>query len=234
MKKMKLPAMMTALAVLGFVLRWLVYRMAVDGKNLIVSGHPSVTALWVLTAAALSLAAVCGWKRKGAKEFEETFAASAPAFLGHGMLGVGMLMAVLLNPLPMPGLPGLFWKVLGAVSPPCLLMAGFQRMQGKKPFFALYAVPCLFFAVHVVAHYQIWCSNPQFTDYAFALLATVMLALHTYQLTAYCVDMGEKRLLVFTGLAVVYLCGAELAGSMYPYLYLGSALFCLTALPSRE
>ena len=35
-------------------------------------------------------------------------------------------------------------------------------------------------------------------------------------------------MLVLTGLAAVYLCGAELAQCLYPYLYIGGALFCLT------
>ena len=58
MKKMKISAIMVPLAAVGFFLRRLVYMTAVDAKNLIISGHPAVTALWVLTAAALVLAAV--------------------------------------------------------------------------------------------------------------------------------------------------------------------------------
>ena len=224
MKKMKLPVLMGVLAALGFVLRRLVYAGAVDGKNLIVAGHPALITLWVLTAAVLALAAFGGWKQKGELSFE----ARPAAFPGHGLLGVGIALAVFLNPQPVPGLLGLLWKGFGMASPLCLLAAGFERLRGKVPFFALYAVPCLFFVIHVVAHYQLWCSNPQFTDYAFALLAAVMLALHSYQLTALSIGEGSRGLLVFTGLAAVYLCGAEMAASLYPYLYLGGALFCLT------
>lgn len=225
MKKVRFPALMVLLAVLGFGLRWLVYATAVDGKNLIVGGHPAVIALWVLTAAALALAAY------GARKEPETapsYAGHAPAFLGHGLLGVAIGMTVLLNPLPMPGPLALIWKVLGLAAPVCLLAAGFERMRGKVPFFALYAAPSLFFTVHVVAHYQRWCANPQFTDYAFALLASVALALNCYQHAAFGADMGRRKMLTLTALAAVYLCGAEMASSLYPYLYLGGALFCLT------
>ena len=225
MKKMKMPALMALLAAAGFGLRWLVYATAVDVKNLIVTGHPAVIALWVLTAAALSVAAFAGWKTA---ETELIYKAHAPAFLGHGLLGAAIVMTVLLNLSPMPGILGLVWKVLGVLSGPCLLMAGFERMRGKQPFFALYAAPSLFFAVHVVAHYQIWCSNPQFTDYIFGLLACTALALQCYQLAACSAGAGSKRMLALTGLAAVYLSGAELAQCMYPYLYIGGALFCLT------
>lgn len=227
MKKMKLPAVMAALAAAGFGLRWLVYRTAVDGKNLIIAGHPVVIALWVLTAAALGLAAFAGWKQD---QTAMERGADAPAFLGHGLLAVGMAMAVLLNDAPTAGLLGTAWKILGLTGAVCLLVSGFDRMRGKVPFFALYGAPCLFFAVHVVAHYQLWCANPQFTDYAFALLAAVALAVHSYELAADCENLGNRKIFTATALAAVYLCGAEMAAGVYPYLYLGGAVFCLTDL----
>lgn len=224
MKKRNVSAVMVPLAAAGFALRWLVYPGAVDGKNLIVPGHPLVVALWTVTAAALVLAAFLGWTRKGSVSNP----GSAPAFLGHGLLAVGLVLAVLLNPVSLPGVLGLAWKLLAIVSAVCLLPAGFDRMRGKTPFFALYIPTALFFVVNVVVHYPSWCANPQFTDYAFALLGSVMLALHSYQCAAASLDEGNRRILAVTALAAVFLCGTEIAHSMYPYLYLGGALFCLT------
>lgn len=234
MNKQKLTSAFGALATAGYILRRLVYAGAVDGKNLIVSGHPFVIGLWVLTAAALMLAALAAWKQPKLAGFDENFAAHAPAFPGHGLLGVGMALTAALNPVPMPGLLGLLWKLLGLAGPVFLLAAGFARMQGKKPFFALYMPVCLFFAVHVVAHYQIWCSNPQFTDYAFALLASVALSLLAYQLSAFSADTGDRRQLYLWALAAVFLCGGELARSAEPCLYFGGILFCLTVLPREK
>lgn len=226
MKKLAASAAFVPLAVLGFLLRRAVYLTAVDEKNLIVSGHPALIALWAVTAAVLALAVFVGWKHRNDTLAEK----NAPAFLGHGMLAAGMALAGLLNPLSAPGILGLLWKVLALLSAVCLLAAGFARMGGKKPFFAFYAAPALFFVVNVVAHYQIWCSNPQFTDYAFALLGSVMLALHSYQLAAASLEEGKTEVLVMTGLAAAYLCGTEITGSACPYLYLGGALFVLTNL----
>lgn len=226
MKKMKVSAIMVPLAAAGCFLRRLVYMTAVDAKNLIISGHPAVTALWVLTAAALVLAVAISWKQKG----NSLAGANSLSFLGHGILATGMALAALLNPIVAPGVLGSLWKVLALAGAVCLLPAGFDRMRGKSPFFAFYAVPALFFLVNVVAHYQIWCSNPQFTDYAFALLGSVMLALHSYQMAALSLEEGNQKILVLTGLAAVYLCAAELFGSIHPYLYLGGALFALTNL----
>lgn len=230
MKKMKWPDVVGLLAALGFVLRKLVYAGAVDEKNLIIGGHPFVIALWVLTAAVMVLIGISVWKQEEPEAFRPDGSASSSAFLGSGMLGVGILLTVVLNPSPMAGLLGLIWKVLGWISPVCLLLAGFDRMRGRKPFFALYAAPCVFFAVHVVVHYQIWCSNPQFTDYAFALLGTVALSFFSYQQAACAADCGKRKSLRFLGLAAVYLCAVELPGSMYPYLYFGGILWALTNL----
>ena len=226
MKKRKASAVMVLLAAAGFLLRRMVYLTAVDVKNLIVSGHPSLIALWALTAVAMALAALVGWKQK-----DNSLAEANPlAFPGHGLLAVGMALAGLLNPVSTPGIVGQLWKILAIAGAVCLLPAGFARMQGKTPFFALYAVPALFFVANVVAHYQRWCSNPQFTDYAFALLASAMLALHCHQLAAASLNEGKKQIRVMTGLAAVFLCAAELFGCDYPYLYIGGAMFALTNL----
>ena len=225
MKKRNISPVFLLMAVLGFALRWAVYRFAVDGKNLIVAGHPAVIALWILAAAVPVLAGLSARKAAFAP------AASAPAFFGHGLLGVAVAMTALMFTSPMSGILGILWKVLGIATAPCLLAAGWQRMSGKQPFFGLYALPSLFFAAHVVTHYQIWCSNPQFTDYAFALLACAALAVHCYHRAASGEEEGNPQILKFTALAAIFLCGAEMAQSLHPWLYLGGAVFCLTDLP---
>lgn len=232
MKKTQLPALVGVLAAAGFVLRKLVYAGAVDEKDLLITGHPLVIALLVLTAAALVLIAAAAWKLDGSEMFEDNFSASAAAFLGHGMAAAGVLCTVLLNAPMMSGLLGTAWKLLGWLTPVCLFLAGYQRLQGKRPFFGLHAIPCLFFAVHVVNHYQVWCSNPQVLDYVFALFGAVALSLFGYHQAAFDVDAGKRRMLLGTGLAAVYLCAAELALTAYPYLYFGGLLWAMTGLCS--
>lgn len=235
MKKQSLPALAGLLAAAGYFLRRLVYTGAVDEKNLLVRGHPLVLALWVLTAAALAVIAVLALReKKGSELYAENFSQSAAAFFGHGMMAAGVLVTVLLNDAVMPGLLGLLWKWLGWATPVCLLLAGAARLRGKVPFFGFYAVACLFFAVHVVNHYQAWCSNPQLTDYFFALMAMVALTLFAYQQAAFAADSGDRRMLTLLGLGAVYLSGTELAAGAYPYLYIGCILWCLTALPDQK
>ena len=65
--------------------------------------------------------------------------------------------------------------------------------------------------------------SPLFNGIAKDDLST-MLHCIGYHFTSY--QKGE--IVAFTGLAAVYLCGAEMAGSLYPWLYLAGALFCLT------
>ena len=225
MKQSKLPGIFGLLAVLGFLLRRAVYAGAVDEKNLIVSGHPALIALWVLTAAVLALAVFAGRKQADCKPG----GTKDVSFLGHGILAAGLLLAVFLNPIATPGVLGFLWKSLAVLSAVCLLPAGISRLRGTVPFFALYAAPALFFVVNVVAHYQSWCANPQFTDYSFALLGSVMLALHSYQLAAASLQEESRPVLVSSALAAVFLCAAAMPRSAYAYLYLGGAVFCLTS-----
>lgn len=235
MKKWSLPGAAGILAAAGYFLRRLAYAGAVDEKNLLVRGHPLMLGLWILTAAALvSVAVLALRKEKGSERYADNFSADAPAFFGHGMMAAAVLVTVLLNDAVMPGRLGLLWKVLGWAAPVGLFLAGFARLRGKVPFFGFYALACLFFAIHVVNHYQAWCSNPQLTDYFFSLMGMVALALFAYQQAAFAADAGERRMLILLGMGAVYLCGTELAASRYPYLYLGGILWCLTGLPKEK
>lgn len=229
MKQAKKSKLLIPLTAAGFGLRYLVYRYAVDGKNLVISSHPLLLALWVLTVVTLGYL-VYAFCRK--EERDEPFPVGSAAFLSHGLLGVGMACVVLLNDTPTPGLLGLFWKLFGLAGAVGLLVAGFQRLQGKQAFFGGYGLACLFALVHVVVHYQLWCSNPQLTDYGFDLLGTVALAFATYQLAALAVGLGKKKTLYLAAGCLAFCYGAAMASGAYPYLNLGGIFFGLTCLPA--
>lgn len=227
-KKLPLATVISAAAAL--VLRILLYTFALDEKNLLVAHHPLKLALGVLTAGALLLIVVCVWKLGGSDIYADNFSPSVPAFIGHTAAGAGILITVLTYYPATPGYLGAAWNLLGYAAPVCLFLAGYQRMAGKQPFFLLHVVPCLFYAVHVVSHYQLWCSNPQIQDYLYALLATIALTLFGFYHAAFGADAGNRRMLLGTGLAAAFLCITELAATGYTYLYLGGAIWALTSL----
>lgn len=231
MNRSKRNGILIPLAAAGFALRYLVYRYAVDEKNLVVTFHPLVITLWVLTLAALGYALYSALQEEKLDNVPLHFPASKSAFLGHGMLAAGMLCTAVLNPAPIAGLLGMLWKLFGILGGLGLLWAGGVRLTGKQPFFGCYGLPCLFALIHVVVHYQLWCSNPQLTDYGFDLLGTVALAFLTYHLSAFCAGLPKRRILSLSAPCLVFFYATAMAFGAYPHLNLGGFLFGLTCLP---
>lgn len=216
------------LAAAGFGLRYFVYRYAVDAKNLVVTTHPLVVALWVLTAVTALFLLL---SLRHLEEDPVWFPNGNAAFLSHGLLAVGMFCTVWLNASPTAGLLGILWKVLGFSGAAGLLWAGFDRLRGKEPFFGCYALVCLFALVHVVVHYQRWCSNPQLTDYGFDLLGTVALSFLSYHLSAHPLGLAGRKVPTFAAGSLLFCYAVAMANGAYPYLNLGGWLFALTCLP---
>lgn len=236
----KLPLAVLLLSILGFALRMGLYAYGVDEKGLIVKNHSmelALTAVTVLTAALIALAVR---KLEGSEAYGDNFHASFPGALGHILAAAGVALTVLLNEAPMVGTVGQLWRMLGLVSVPMLVWAGFSRTQGKRPFVLTHVVPCVFFAFHLVCHYQVWCSDPQLQNYGAAFLGTIALMLMSYHLAAFDAGCGHRRMLLALGLLAMYLCIVTMASTTYLYLYLGGAVWAGTGLcrvegiPCRE
>lgn len=234
MKKMhdpkNLPMMTAALGAVGFLLRWMLYTFCLDDKFLLPANHPLEIGLWGFSAAALALIIALVWKLDGSSRYEDNFAPSAAAAVGHILAAAGILLTALLNEPQMAGNLGMLWKVTGVLAGPCLMLAALSRVQGKKPFFLLHLIPCLFLVFHIINHYQVWSGNPQLTDYVFALFATMTLMFFAFYTAAFDVDAGKRRMHLGMGLAAVYLCMVNLPETEYLYLYAGGILWVLSDL----
>ncbi len=225
-----LPAAVTAIGAVGFLLRWMLYRVGTDEKNLLIPHHPLELALWALTLAAAGFILAAVWRLSGSNRYVDNFSPSMPAAVGHILAAAGILLTVLLNRPMMAGALGTIWKGMGLASAPCLVLAGYARLRGKRPYFLLHIVPCLFLIFHMLDHYRIWCSNPQVQDYIFTLMGTMALIFFAYYSAAFDVGSGRRRMHLGMGLAAVYLCAVSLPDSGYPFLYLGGIAWVLTGL----
>ena len=225
-----LPAVTAGLGGIALILRRLLYLFATDEKGLLAANHPLSIALWVLTAVTLALIALYVRRLDGSNDYPDNFAPSIPAALGHILAATGMAVTVLFSRPSMGGYLGTAWTVLGYATPVCLLLAGFARMRGRKPFFLLHLIPTMFLVIHIIDHYQLWCGNPQLQDYVFTLFGTMALALFSFYTAGFAVDLGSRRMQLGMGLAAAYLSMAELACSQQPYLYLGGIVWALTGL----
>lgn len=220
-----LPLTVLAFGILGLALRRLLYAFAVDEKNLLVSGHPLETALWAVVLAGVAVIVLFVRKLDGSNAYEDNFGPSAVAALGHFLMGYSILMLVLLDEPGMPGRIGTVWQVMGFVTAPALVWAGFCRLKGKKPFFLIHGLTSVFLLLHVVTHYQHWSGNPQLQDYVFDLFAAVMLMLFSYYAAAFEAGMGKRRMQLATGLLALLLCGVSLSGTEFPGLYVSGSVW---------
>lgn len=228
----KLPVLMLLLGIAGLVLRKKLYAVAVDAKGLLMQNHPLEIALFVLTGAALLAAALAAWKDAGGAE-QQVFGKLLGAF-GNVAAGAGILATVNTGMPMMEGYLSNLWRILALAAPVCFGLAGVARAFGKRPFFLLHVVACLFLLVHLVTRYQLWSGHPQMQDYVFALLGAMALMFFSFYTAALEADCGSPRIRLGMGLAAVYLCMAELARSSCPALYLGGILWVLTDLCSLQ
>lgn len=228
-KKRTLPILAVILAIAGYMLRSALFTVAVDHKNLLIRGHPLEAALWICTAAMASVAVLDSLGTHRRTNFEQCFRGSLISALGHILAASGILLTVLRQVMPLgPTAP--VWKMVGMGSAALLCLAGFQRALGKRVFFGSYALASVFFALHLVGHYQTWCADPQLQNYVFAFLGTLLMMVFCYQQAALCVDMGSSRQQRLSGLLAMYCCFAAMANMPDPQLYLCGGIFTLTSL----
>lgn len=231
LKSNNIPVLILILGGIGCALRWMLYALAVDEKNLIPLGHPLEIALWLVAAAALLLV-VLGVKKAAEAELQEASETESPipAAIGSAAAAVGIGLTVFGNGPAAPGTLGLVWKVLGILSVVSLVVAAWQRWAGKEPFFLLSAVVCVFFAVHMVSCYRTWSSNPQLQDYVFTLFACIALMLFAYQRAACTAGCGSFRILRAAGLLAVFACLVCLSGTANTVMYAAGAIWAVTNL----
>ncbi len=230
----KLSVLMLLFGVVAFLLRMGLYQTAVDVKGLLLRNHPLEIALIGLTAAAAAVLVFCVRKIDDSGRFEDCYRADLAAAVGSVAAGTCILATVLTAA---PGAGGYLenaWRILGLAVPVCLFLVGVARVQGKRPFFALHVVVCLFFVVHIVNRYQHWSGNPQLQDYVFSLLGAMALMFFGFYLAALEADCGHPRMTLGMGLAAIYLCMAELGRTSDSWLYLGGLLWVLTDLAGMQ
>lgn len=229
-KATALPFAMLLFGTLAMLLRRRLYLTAVDAKGLLLRNTPLEGILLALTAAAGCILLLALKKDRGSNCYEDNYGPSVPSALGHVAAAAGIVTLVRGAAPELAGSLVMLWRILGMAAPACLVLAGILRIFGRKPFFLLHVLPCLFLLVHVVGSYRLWSSNPQMQDYLFALLACLSLILFAHFTAAFEAGLGNRKLVLGAGLAAVYLCLAELGWTDCPGLYFGGAFWALTGI----
>lgn len=221
---------------LSMVLHQYMMANCFDAKGLLITGNLPGKLLW---AVGIGFAAYLWWMLRaigGNGSYADNFPRCLPS--GVLMIAGGAVMALAV---PELGLTAPWQAALGWGSALSMAALGVYRMQGKKPFFGFAGIICLHDMLMLVNNYRLWSADPQLQDYAYQLLAGVLLMLTAFHRT--CCDAGiiQRRKLLFTGLAGVFCCLAALSGEFLRSFYLASGLWaagcvCSTAVlpPDKE
>ena len=182
MKKDKFGYYVFALGFAGYMVRRLLYTVAVDSRGLLVRWHGLEVVLWVLTAAAAALALAAKPVKQTPKPWVEP--------VGCWFAAIGMLFACQDLEAGFPVLLRLL-KIAAPLAALALALAGWRSWKGQKPVPGLWAFACLVLVVRLVAAYQTWSREPQMMDYLFSLLASLSFAAFAYQRAAR--ELGRKN-----------------------------------------
>ena len=219
-----------AAALLGILLRFLLYATAIDQKGLIMDSHWATWGLSSLTLLFLAGLLIMARNPQTEMSYEESF---TPSFIrGCGSLAatVGILLHCLLNmdmSDPLYKITALF----GALSCIGLFIVAICRFLGTKPPFLCHSAVSIFFALQTVAQYRNWSSDPQLMDYVFYLLALLCLMLSAYFLAQFHVQPKSHRPLWITAMAAVFFCLVAIPESGDTTFLLTCGIWAFTCTP---
>ena len=225
----RLPLIMAAMGGVLLVLRLLLYTVAVDEKNLLVSGHFLLVVIWALGAVCLALAVFAALKTAERSRMAVTSPAAA---VGDGALALAIGISLAwMRPV---SLLEMATMAFGGMAVLCLGYGAYCRARGKQVFFGCFCVVCVYLALHLVGSYRAWSSNPQLQDYVFSMLACVAMTMFAYQNAALDVGIGSRRMWVASGLTAVCFGIAAVCGGNAKVMYFAGAVWALTTLLGRE
>lgn len=193
----------------------------VDAKGLLVEGNlPTTLQFLIAVFYGISLIPIL-MKLGGNGRFRNNFPRCALS--GSLAMAGGALMAVMILFFIRPEE---LWKLaLGLAASGSMIFTGYCRFRGRHPNFLFHGIVCVFFIMELMERYRPWSSDPQLTDYAFPLLACVLLMLYSFHRACCDANMIDRKKLAATGLAACFCCLVSLADPLSPGYYAAAGLW---------
>ncbi len=202
------------------LLRFVMMVYGFDQKGLLVAGHMSMILCWVIAAGFL-LGLVWGVNKL---EKNRTYAQLYPESFPYGFMivlaGAGLIPVSLTQ-------GSALQLVLGMAAGFCMIFTGFCRIYGKRPHFGYDFVVCIYFILNLISGYRVWSVDPQLQDYAFQILASVMLMLAAFYCASADANTIDCRKLVFTCLTACFFCIVSISDPVNPIYYAACGLWAL-------
>lgn len=124
-------------------------------------------------------------------------------------------------------LSGAALGVLPWLAAASMVLMGLCRVWGKGCPVAAGGILCLFYMLMLVNNYRLWSADPQVQDYAYQLLAQVLLMLCAFHRTSCDAGIIQRRKLLITGLGAAVCAMAALSMDFQRIFFLASALWAL-------
>lgn len=229
-----LKYLILSFGVLGLSLRVALYATGIDEKGLLVDGHWASTASFVLTAVAAVVLILSTCTLTGPTAYHDCYGVSPAAGLGAFAAAAGIGLTMLREGAGSVETAALPVRLMGLASMAAFVAIGVCRLLGRKPYFLLHGLICLYFGLRMVLQYQQWRSDPQLQDYCFYLGAYIGLMITAYQHAAFDADMGRHRSLWQSSLAAVYLCCLSLNRGQDNLLLMGCGIWAFLSLTHLE
>lgn len=217
------------------------YMMAncFDAKGLLIPGNLPGTLLWVLgigyVLAMSAMLTTIGGNGTYADNFPRCLLSGGLMIAAGGVLilsqfestgnAVPAPEAALMGGLLVSRITDASMELLPWAAGLAMMVLGGYRMRGRKPFLLFSGIVCLYYMLMLVTSYRLWSADPNIHEYAYQLLALVLLMLAAFHRT--CCDAGiiQRRKLLATGLSAVVCCMASLSMEQMPGFYLASGLW---------
>ena len=108
-----------------------------------------------------------------------------------------------------------------------MVVLGLYRILGKPSPVWFSGAVCLNYILTLVTDYQLWSADPQIQDYAYQLLAEVLLMLCAFHRTSCDGGILQRKKLIFTGMAAAVCSAASLSMNFHRPFFLASTLWAL-------
>ena len=148
LKNMLLPFAAVVFSAAALYLRRQLYAVALDGKDLLLTGHPLETALWAVVLGGALLFILAASRLGGTNLYEDNFHPSLLAFCSNAFLSATVMTIALNHVLPLSEKVNLAWRVLGFLTAPGLLWVSICRSMGRKPFFGVHGALSVFLLIY--------------------------------------------------------------------------------------
>lgn len=227
-----LPIYISFAAVLGFLLRLWALAGGTDAEGLYALSPLAHILLWLVTAAVPVLIILMTAPLSEPVKYNKNFPASLVAAIGSLLAGLGFALVGVTTLFKSQDTFAFLAGILGLVSAIMMGLVAYARLKGNKPAPFCHLCVCLFFALRTFSQSRMWGNEPQLSLFIFAFLAQICAMLAAYQLSAFDLELGNRRHSLFWSLTAAYLSLVALP-STEDVLYFGClAVWLLTNLCS--